>query len=166
MTITVRDAVVKDAEAIVQAHYSAVHQIASKDYPVEILNEWSPSNLSERIAKFERLIEGNSEGEIIVVAELDGKVVGFGSIVPDKKELRAVYVSAAAGAKGVGKAILEHLESKAKELNVPELNLDSSVTAEHFYARHGYEVIRRGLHRLNSGRQMACIFMRKEIKHD
>ena len=153
MTIFVREATVDDAVAIIQAHFSAVHKTVAKDYPQEILDEWSSDDFSQRVVKMKQIIENSPENEVLVVAEFDGKVVGFGSIVPEKKELRAVYVSSDAGQKGVGKAILEKLESKARELEVPELNLDSSLTAEHFYAKHGYEVIQRAQHSLNSGRK-------------
>lgn len=163
MNIVVRDAKVEDAESIVTAHFSAVHQTAAKDYAQEILDEWSSSNLSERVAKMEQVIKNSPEGEVMIVAELDGRVVGFGSIVPKKNELRAVYVSAEAGSRGVGQAILEELESKARKLKVPELNLDSSFTAEHFYVIHGYQVVERSQHTLSSGRKMGCVIMRKVI---
>lgn len=163
MTIVVREAKLEDAELIVRAHYSAVHTTAKGHYAQSILDEWSPSVTPERIGKFENLIK-NPEGEIILVAELDGKVVGFGSIVPNKNELRALYVSADVNSKGAGSALIEHLESKARQLDMAELNLDSSITAEAFYVKHGYEIVRHGKHPLRSGNLMDCVVMKKVLR--
>lgn len=165
MKVSVRPATVEDAESIVRAHYSAVHKTAARDYPQDILDEWSPAVTAERIGKFESLVRDNPENEVIVVAEIDGKVIGFGSIVPAKNELRAVYVSGDAGSSGAGRAIVEYLELQARKLNVTELNLDSSINAEAFYAKLGYEAIGKGKHPMRSGRLMDCVRMRKQFEN-
>lgn len=163
ISVIVRFATISDAEPILCAHYAAVHETAANDYPPEILDEWSTTVSAERIEKFETQLRENADKEIVVVAEGDGKIVGFGAIVPANKELRAVYVAPRVGGKGVGTAILHFLEDAARKLGVAELNLDSSLTAERFYAKQGYQVIRRGTHRLRSGREMDCVQMKKEL---
>jgi putative acetyltransferase len=163
ISVIVRFATVNDAEAILRAHYAAVHETAAKDYPQEILDEWSTTVGRERIEKFEKQLRENPDKEIVVVAEGDGQIVGFGAIVPANKELRAVYVSPHAGGKGLGTAILQFFEDAARKLDVPELNLDSSLTAEDFYVKQGYTVVRRGKHKLRFGNVMDCVHMKKEL---
>jgi len=73
-----------------------------------------------------------SRSELVLVAEINGKVTGFGSIVPDSNELRAVYVHPDFGRKGIGGRILSELESLAREHELPELEMDASLNAEDF----------------------------------
>jgi putative acetyltransferase len=159
-TIKVRPADIKDARGILEAHYSAVHETASRDYPGPILNEWSGPVTPERI---EWYLTRAFPNETTLVAEVDGKIAGFGSIVESISELRAVYVSAQFGERGVGSALLEGLEGLAREKGCKELHMDSSLTAAGFYRRHGFIEVSRGEHTLWSGGKMACVQMRKAL---
>jgi|GEM_PF-704534 len=80
----------------------------------------------------------------------DEAVVGFGDVRFDPPEylsepadggVRAVYVDPAAARQGVGAAILEHLESVAREEGLDSLGLLASINARGFYERHGYQVL-------------------------
>jgi putative acetyltransferase len=115
---------------------------------------------AERIDQY---LRHSLPNETTVVAEMDGKIVGFGTIVESNNELRALYVSANFGRQGVGSALLRELEKLAKERGCGELHLDSSLTAAPFYANHGYEETGQGEHTLSSGNKMACVKMRKAL---
>jgi len=156
--IKIRPAASADAQGILESHYSAVHETARRDYPDEILDAWSTPVTPERIRAY---LENALPRETTVVAEVEGRVVGFGSIVESSNELRAVYISDTFRRKGVGSALLQELENLAKERGCKELTLDSSLTAERFYLQHGYTEMGRGDHKLSSGHQMACVRMRK-----
>jgi putative acetyltransferase len=47
---------------------------------------------------------------------------------------------------------------------VLRLDLDASINFEAFYARHGYAVVERTVHRFQSGHEMACVKMRKVLR--
>jgi N-acetylglutamate synthase-like GNAT family acetyltransferase len=158
--IKVRPADINDARGILEAHYSAVHETASRDYPVQILHEWSGPVTPERIEWYRTRSFPN---ETTLVAEVDGKIAGFGAIVESISELRAVYVSAEFGNRGVGTALLERLETLAREKGCTELHMDSSLTAAGFYRRHGFIEVSRGEHTLRLGSKMACVQMRKAL---
>jgi putative acetyltransferase len=158
--VIVREASVEDARAIIQAHHDAVHTTAARDYEADVLDEWSGA-INDRVLSMEDQIKRNPDGSLMLVAELDGKVVGFGEIVAAQCELRAVYVSPECGRSGVGRALLNELERRAKHLGAPRLWLDSSLTAEPFYSAHGYQTDERSDHRLRSGKLMACVKMHK-----
>jgi putative acetyltransferase len=160
--IVIRRAIKSDASAIIKVHYDAVHITASKDYDEAILDDWS-SLPDDRVERLEAQIEDNPESTIMIVAEIAGAIVGFGEIAPSNNELRAVYVSPSAGRKAVGKAILQALETLARDQRVPELWLDSSLTAEPFYLAHGYLRDGQADHQLRSGRKMICIKMHKRL---
>ncbi|MFC5649576.1 hypothetical protein ACFPYJ_10610 [Paenibacillus solisilvae] len=78
--ILIEQATTDNAEAILNVHYDAVHKTASKYYPIEILENWSSAIDVSRLIKIKNAIEGYKE--IMVVAKIEGTIVGFGSIVP------------------------------------------------------------------------------------
>lgn len=53
-------------------------------------------------------------------------------------EILLLYVSPDHINRGVGRAVLAAMEARAREWELDELRLDSSVTAKSFYERHGY----------------------------
>lgn len=160
--ILIRKAGEKDAAGIVQIHYDAVHITAAKDYAKVVLDDWS--NLTnDRIKRQGQYISSNPKNTIMLVAEIEGDIVGFGEIAPATRELCAVYVSPAKGRIGVGSALLEELETIAGKQGIYEVWLDSSLTAEPFYLAHGYVSDGRSEHSLQSGEKMVCVKMRKKI---
>lgn len=164
LDVNIRPAIVADAIAIIDLHFAAVHQTASRFYPPEVLNSWSTQPDETRYDHIRRALEKGEE--LFVVAEDASEVIGFGSIVPLLQELRALYVHPRAGRRGVGSAILRRLEQLAIERGVLQLQLDASINAEAFYSRAGYEILERGVHRLRSGCEMACVKMNKSLSQE
>jgi len=158
---TVREMRPEDARAFLEVHHAAVRGIAAKDYPQAVIEDWAPLPVTDRAV--ERFLL-NPDGEIRLVAEDDGEIVGIGALVIDKAELRACYVAPEANRKGVGSALVCEIERIAQEHGIGALELDSSVTAEPFYLAHGYEVRERGEHILRSGQAMACVKMVKNLQ--
>lgn len=160
-TVDIRPAVPDDAEAIVAVHYAAVHGTAAADYDEETCRSWSPPVDGERLAAYRH--SEAAEGWLSMVAVSSGRVVGFAMIVPDMSELRAVYVAPDVGRRGIGARLLREAESLARAHGLCALRLDSSLTAERFYAAHGYVSQGRAEHTLRSGVRMACVPMRKVL---
>lgn len=152
-----------DAAAIVDVHFTAVHQTAAPFYPEEIINSWSRPISDERVKRIQRAIEGSDE--LLLVAKSDARIVGFGSIAPKNNELLGLYVHPAYGRRGVGEQLLSVLEQMAVEHGASELQMDASVNAEAFYIRQGYQVVERGTHQLASGQEMNCVKMQKRLPH-
>lgn len=152
-----------DGGAIINVHHEAVHKTAAHDYEIDILNEWSSSLADERLNEMKSQLSLNPVQTIMIVAELEGFIVGFGEIAPASNELRAVYVSPAKGRMGIGKRLLHHLEDLARSHGVDSLWLVASLNAETLYAAHGYESSGRGIHELRTGRKMTCVKMGKRL---
>jgi putative acetyltransferase len=161
LSVEVRRAVPADAEAMLRAHHAAVHRTAKAWYSPEILEAWG-AKLEDSYDQLQAEIA--DAGRIVLVAEADAHVAGFGMVVPSDRELRAVYVHPDHGRRGVGTAILKELEALAIARGVERLDLVSSLNAEAFYSRHGYEVLERTVHRLRSGHEMACVKMVKNLQ--
>ena len=155
----IRKARITDAKGIVETHYDAIHNTAKTDYDRDILNAWHEGVTKSRIEKTKQiLIDGEEE---IFVCEDKDIIVGFSSIIPNINEFRAVYVRANYGSKSIGSKLLQALEGRASELNLSYLQLNSSITAQRFYIKHGYKVLKKGLHTLSNGKKMNCIVMKK-----
>ncbi len=164
MTISVRDARRDEWPDVLKIHRRAIHETAAVDYPKEVLNAWgsplndddAPRTLAEFDAKLER-------GQIVLVAEINGRLAGFGELKPEQNELVALYVNPDFGRQGVGSAILRELERIAREHTLPCLHMDASLTAVQFYEAHGFRALGQGTHRLRNGTYMACVNMRKNL---
>ena len=89
--------------------------------------------------------------------------MGIGAIVVSHSELRACYVAPHAARRGVGSALVAEIERIARERGLDHLELESSITAEPFYAALGYQVETRGVHLLSPGVPMAAVTMRKRL---
>jgi putative acetyltransferase len=157
----IRRATAADVPEMLALHRAAVQKTAALVYSAEILEQWSPGPTPQRINDLTgRMANGE---EIVFVAVDNETLTGFGAVVPDQNELRAVYVHPDHGRRGVGGQLLAALEEYAKANGVTELQMDSSLNAEAFYRRHGFEVIDYGEHTLSNGLKMACVKMRKFI---
>ena len=165
INITLRLGQKGDMRKRIDVHYRAVHEIASNDYPPEILNSWgrmfSESELNKREEKHDARIE--KDENIVVVAEIGGKIVGFGEVAPQTNELTAMYVDPNFKRRGIATAILKRLESLAREESLKYLQLSSSLTAVPFYLKNGFKVESRKTHTLSTGVKMACAKMNKNI---
>jgi putative acetyltransferase len=141
--------------------HAAVRGLAAKDYSPEVIDAWAPLPILDQHIEQVRV---NPDGELRLIAELDGRTVGVGCLIAKTGELRACYVAPEASRRGVGSAIVWAIERAARERGAAHLVVDSSVTAEAFYAALGYEGRKRGEHILANGQAMACVKMRKRLR--
>jgi putative acetyltransferase len=160
MPVLIREMRLEDARAFLEVHRAAVRGIAAKDYAPDVIDAWAPIPVTEK--QIEQ-VRSNPESEHRLIAEINGQVVGIGSLITKNNELRACYVAPEASRKGVGSALIQEIERVARERGVAFLELDSSVTAAPLYAIHGYEVLEHTEHVLGSGQRMACVKMRKNL---
>ena len=161
-TLKIRAANEADVEPIAAVHYSAVHQLAAAWYSSAVLDAWSPTPSEARFRQFRQAISGGQE--TVYVAEREDRVVGFGSLVPELQQLRALYVQAMASGRGIASGLLMRLEVAAVELGCQHLQLSASLNSEGFYRRHAYETVESSSHRFGNGNEMACVTMRKDLR--
>src|ERR1700733_15550258 len=93
--VLVRAAKPADAEGIIHVHYAAVHETAVTFYPPEIIEDWSRKPDESRYQWMRQTIAQGDE--IVVVAENESRIEGFGLLIPKLNELRALYVHPSAG---------------------------------------------------------------------
>ena len=161
MPVFVRPMQADEARRFLDIHHASVRGLAAKDYPASVIDAWARVPVTDE--QVQRFVQ-NRDNEIRLIAEgCDGESLGVGALVVDNSELRACYVLPTAARRGVGTAIVAEIERLAREHGLGELHLESSVTAEPFYAALGYRVEGRGEHRIAPGVGMGAIRMRKQL---
>ena len=110
--------------------YNTVHSVNAADYSAEQLDAWArePNQLT---AKREVLLE-----QLTLVAEIDGDIVGFGSI--DKfGYLDLLYVHKDYQRQGIAAALCDELEE-----GFGTITTYASITARPFFEKRGYVVVK------------------------
>jgi putative acetyltransferase len=138
--VTVREAGPADRSRIRECHVAAIRTLGPQAYDDRQVAAWADKEDPVEAYPVE------DGGHYLVVAELSdaiesngAEVVGYGHLVPTEREVRAVYVHPDATGLGVGTALLDALESRARDLRIDALELCASLNAVGFYEQAGYE---------------------------
>jgi len=130
-SITLRTANENDIPAIGLLFSETVRNVNSKDYTEDEIRAWSSSG--ENTAMWKKRI-----GEqYFIVAEINGVIAGFSSIDPSGY-LDFMYVHKDHQRSGVASALLNEIETKAKEQKNTRIFSHVSRTARGFFERSGY----------------------------
>ena len=158
----IRRAHPSDARDIAVAHRDSIRSIGALFYPPETVDDWS-SGLTGDL-----YVTAMERGEVffIAVGALEGRrtVLGFSSHrIDEGQHGTAVYVRGGVARRGIGSALLRVAEAAARSAGATRIDVDASLAGVDFYKARGFEEVGRGDHRLRSGRQMRCVFMRKAL---
>jgi GNAT superfamily N-acetyltransferase len=144
MEARVRPGTVADAREIARVHVETWRAAYAHVFPSDYLAGLS---VDERVALWARwLSQGAAE---ILVAELEGRVVGFASGGPSNDddpeatpgELYAIYVEPAVWGHGVGRMLLERIEAALLAAGIHEATLwvlEDNPRARRFYETAGW----------------------------
>jgi len=149
--VDVRLAKPQDQKKIIKIQLDALKFLAAKDYNEEQLEALLANKRMPR----------NSD-EIIFIAEIDGKVVGFASLLSSFNTIGAVFVDPNFVRKGVGSRLLVKIEQEARRHGVPILWVCSSLTGYNFYKANGYRTLLTTVLPLDST-YIPCKQMKKRI---
>lgn len=121
----IRTATRDDAPAISRVIIAALRESNAQDYSQEIIDlveqSFSPAALLQLLTQ-RRVYVATIERRIVATASLDREVV------------RSVFVDPPHQGTGIGKKLMETLESVAINESLQRLRVPSSITAEGFYA--------------------------------
>ena len=126
--MTLRDYTKTDCAELAELFYDTVHTVNAKDYTQEQLDAWATGkvNLEAWNESF--------QAHHTVVAEMDGKIVGFGDM-DETGYLDRLYVHKDYQRRGVAAAICDALEQRTK---AAEFTTHASITARPFFEKRGY----------------------------
>ena len=129
----VRRAGVEDAAAISHLIRRTLQETNARDYAPAIVSRvvanFMPNRMAALIATREVFVATHQE-QIVATASLDGATI------------RSVFVLPEFQRRGLGRALVEHVEAVARAARLARLAVPSSIGAEGFYHRLGYVPIR------------------------
>lgn len=144
-----------DEPALAAVLGSAVHDVAKADYTPEQLEAWAPTPFDEaRWAERMRALRP-------FVAVIDGTPVGYADLQASGY-IDHFFVAGAHGRRGIGGALMARILRDARERGIPELFAQVSLTAERFFARHGFVVEARQVV-VSRGVELANARMRRRL---
>jgi len=123
----------EDCPELARLFYETVHTVNAKDYTQEQLNAWASGNVDLNAWNASFLAHHS------VVAELDGKIVGFGDM-DLSGYLDRLYVHKDFQHCGVATAICDTLENSS---TATEFTTHASITARPFFGKRGYAVVKQ-----------------------
>ncbi|MFJ2682170.1 GNAT family N-acetyltransferase [Pseudomonas sp. NPDC087342] len=137
MNTEIRPANPQDAAAISQVIIQSLRQSNAQDYSAEIIAQVETSFSTESIL----LLLSQRQ---VFVATLDHQVVATASL--DHDIIRSVFVAPDHQGSGIGRQLMTTLQSIANDANIKILRVPSSITAEGFYLKLGFQKIRDEFH--------------------
>ena len=134
----------EDLEEMERLFFETVHTVNAADYTEEQLWAWADKEVDHR-AWHESFCRHRT-----VIAELGGRIAGFGDMAPDGY-LDRLYVHREEQGQGIGTAICDYLEGEQAEAGSRTEGKEkrfvthASVTARPFFEKRGYRVVKEQL---------------------
>lgn len=174
MSITIRTAVAADIPSIRALQERSMRELGGKHY--------TPDELALFIARFGTMDFGVvEEGHFFVAMDADGIACGTGGWSRRRPgyqsgrraeepaqaaTVRGVFVDPTAARRGIGSALMRHIESDAAAHGIATLKLTATLSGEALYATLGYREIARRAIDLPGGRGFGCVDMEKALAVD
>jgi len=154
--VVVRAARPEDAMAIHRVQERSIRELGPTAYTPAEVESWAKGLRAEAYVK--AMVSGS---ETMLVAEANGRILGFGSLKP--LEISAIYVDPDVARRGVGGAVLRRLEDLAQAQGRRSVRLTASLPGEPFYRAHGYREIGRRKHPTRGGIPIDAVVMEKDL---
>lgn len=163
MEVSVREAIVGDAQRIRDIHRASITGLGSRSYTQEQVKAWAHDRDPNEYPI-------GSDETYFLVAEHEGKVIGFGWMKPEageyfqtdvEGEITAIYIHPSVARRGVGSRIYDELEAHAVQNNIHSLGLWASRNAVPFYEAKGYAHVQDHVHEYHDGIDLTLVEMEK-----
>ena len=132
----IRRATAGDAEAVYEIVLRALRETNARDYPASVIDRL--------VLTLPKGVASTLEEWHAYVAVVDGRIVGTGSL--NSNTVRAVFVHPDYQGRGIGTKLMDAVENAAKVQSVNTLSVQSSITAQPFYVKRGFKVVREGFY--------------------
>jgi N-acetylglutamate synthase-like GNAT family acetyltransferase len=129
--VDIRKARREDAKVAWDIRRAAILNQCINHYPIDDLKMWTSGNPSQQYM--------DAVAEHFYVATHENQIVGTGMVNLATGKIDAVFVRPSHMKIGVGRKIMEHLESLARDKGLKELYLESTLNAAPFYRVCGFE---------------------------
>ncbi len=123
-----------ESRTILDIYNRSVREIAARDYTPAQIAAWAPEHRDIQ-AFAARLLSKPT-----IIAEIDGRAAGFCDL-EDDGHIDLFFVHLDFQRCGVGRALLAHIEVRAKQIRLARLYAEVSITARPFFERYGFRVL-------------------------
>jgi GNAT superfamily N-acetyltransferase len=124
-------------------------------YPNDQLEEWTGGTPSKPFA--------DAVEDRFLLATLGERIVATGMIDLTTGKIDAIFVHPAYMKRGIGAAMVAHLETLARAQGLPQLSLESTLNAAPFYRALGFEGDEIAQYHSPRGLTMDCVPMTKRL---
>ncbi|MCU0525351.1 MAG: GNAT family N-acetyltransferase [Elainella sp. Prado103] len=132
--IQIRPFQIQDADSIARLFHETVREVNRRDYSLSQISAWAPDDLHFRDWA---TVCAN---RFTYVADHAGVIAGFGEL-EQNGHIDCFYCHKNYQRRGVGRQIYQTLEAKARELLLPQLWVEASITAKPFFERMGFSIV-------------------------
>lgn len=153
---TQRSATLADMAPMWTIRTAAVRETCASHYPPEVIETLCATAPP---ASMPDLIQTGGT----VVAEADGRLLGYAALDIGRGEVDAVFVEPGQQGRGIARALLATLEGIAAQHGIARLFLSSSLNAVPFYERAGFSAVRAEVYPHRSGIGIPAVFMEKQL---
>jgi GNAT superfamily N-acetyltransferase len=151
----IRKAVRADADTAWEIRRAAVMSECASVYTLDQLEQWTGGMASRA---FTDAVE-----ERFLVATVGDHMTATGMIDLTTGKIDAIFVHPAYMKRGIGAAMMRHLETLARSAGLRELRLDSTLNAAPFYRSLGFEGDEISPYQSPRGLTMDCVPMTKRL---
>jgi putative acetyltransferase len=139
MYVEVRDAGAGDAPAVAAIFHNTILNVNVGDYSVSQVEAWAGP--APEPGMWEKRIAADRNARRMFVATTDGRVVGFAEL-EGVGHLDTLYVHHEFQGRGIASRLVDRIEAEARHREIHRLYTESSITAEPFFRRRGFSVVR------------------------
>jgi putative acetyltransferase len=136
MDIIIRAYKAADLPEVVNLFRETIHTVNAKDYTREQINAWAPEHIDAEKWGIKLL------AHYTVIAEVRGKVCGFGDI-DDSGYFDHLFVHKDYQGRGVATRIVNAIETYAVQKGFKTITVAVSITAKSFFLKQGYVVVKQ-----------------------
>jgi len=135
--LIIRPCRVTDAPGLADLYHRAVREGTGRHYDAAQREAWSPAPPNDESWR-RRLVEAQT-----IVAERDARLLGFMTLDIGTGWLDFAYVAPEAMGQGVAETLYAVLEGRARAAGLGALETEASLLAERFFARRGWQLVKR-----------------------
>lgn len=123
-----------ESETLLNIFTRSVREIASRDYSPAQIAAWAPETCD--LQAFAARLAAKST----FIAEAEGCAAGFCDL-EDDGHIDLFFVHPDFQGRGVGWALMAHIQSRARSMGLSRLYAEVSITARPFFERSGFQVL-------------------------
>ena len=131
-SVALRPMLPADAAALAAIYVGSIEELTGEDYDINQQSAWAARGDDPEV--FARELQG----WLTLVATIEGEPAGFASL-KGTGHIEMLYVHPAAVGQGVASVLCDALERLAAARKATLMTVDSSDTAQGFFAKRGYQ---------------------------